>query len=264
MQSLRGRSGKERQYIDRPMSSSAIRLPAHRRLAQGARRWLGALPSQCAVCHGWPAHPLCGDCVARFAQPVARCWTCALRVPPDVTQCGECLRHPPVLDACLAACDYDWPWAECITRFKFEEQPGWAAPLALLMRSMPGAEPALEDADLVLPMPLFASRLRKRGFNQALELARRLAPRQCDAGLLLRMRDTPAQSGLNRSQRLHNLRGAFALDPLRAAEARGARMVLVDDVMTTGASLTLAAQVLREAGAAHITALVLARTAPSG
>lgn len=230
-------------------------------LAQRAGGWLGALPSQCAVCRAWPARPLCEACIARFAQPAARCCTCALRVPAGVAQCGECLRHPPPLSLCLAACDYDWPWSDCIARLKFEGQAGWAAPLAALMREVPMARQALDDADCVLPMPLFRARLQARGFNQSLALARQLAPARCDASLLLRLRDTPAQSGLKRVQRLHNLRGAFALAPLRAAGVRGQRLLLVDDVMTTGASLFSAAQVLRDAGAAQVTALVLARTA---
>jgi ComF family protein len=123
-------------------------------------------------------------------------------------------------------------------------------------------EPALEQCDIVLPMPLAPARLRERGFNQALELARRLSPAKTDATLLLRTRDTPAQSGLARAQRLRNLSGAFAVEPLRADKVRGRRLVLVDDVMTSGASLFAAAEVLRLAGAAHITAVVLARTDP--
>lgn len=222
--------------------------------------WLRALPSQCAVCHAWPARSLCDACVARFAQPAARCRTCALRVPAGVAQCGACVRHPPPLDACLAACDYAWPWTDCIARFKFRGEAGWAAPLATLMRATPWAEPALDAAGFVLPMPLFAQRLRERGFNQSLELARRLAPERCDAALLLRVRDTPSQAGLTRAERLRNLRGAFALEPSRAAELQGGRVLLIDDVMTTGASLGAAAQVLRAAGARQVDALVLART----
>ncbi len=130
----------------------------------------------------------------------------------------------------------------------------------MLMRSAPWAEPALERADLVLPMPLSPVRLRERGFNQAFELARRLAPGKTDAGLLIRTRDTPAQSGLTRAERLRNLQGAFAIEPLRASQVRGRRIVLVDDVMTSGASLFSAAQALRTGGAAHVSAIVLART----
>ena len=85
-------------------------------------------------------------------------------------------------------------------------------------------------------------------------------PDKADAHVLLRVRDTPAQSSLNRAQRLENLQGAFAIAPQRLPEVQGQRIVLLDDVMTTGTTLHTAAQVLRQAGAAHITALVVART----
>ena len=221
---------------------------------------LNRLPSQCVVCRAWPAQPVCDACVARFAPPTPRCATCALQVADGVSRCSECTRTPPPLDACLAACTYAWPWPECIAELKFRGDAGRAAPLATLLRNAPWVEPALEKADIVLPMPLAPSRLRERGFNQAHELARRLEPRKTDATLLLRTRETTAQSGLARAERLRNLRGAFALEPLRAATVRDRRVVLVDDVMTSGASLFAAAQVLRTAGASHVTAIVLART----
>jgi ComF family protein len=147
-----------------------------------------------------------------------------------------------------------------VTRYKFGASPGWSAALALLMRSTPWAEPALEAAELVLPLPLSRERLRQRGFNQALELARQLAPGKVEARLLQRLRDTPAQSALPREQRLRNVRGAFGIAPGKAHHVAGRRIVLVDDVMTSGATLFAAAQTLRDAGAAHITGLVLART----
>jgi len=223
-------------------------------------RLSNALPSQCAVCHAWPAQPVCEACVARFAQPKPRCQTCAQAVPAGVSHCGACLKSPPPLDACLTAVPYAFPWADLITRYKFGDTPGWSAAFALLLRSTPWVEPALEQAELLLPMPLSRQRLQERGFNQALELARHLAPAKTIPDLLLRIRHTAAQSSLKRSERLRNVRAAFAVDPLRHDELRGKRVVLVDDVMTSGASLFAAAQALREAGAAHITGLVLART----
>ncbi|MCJ0762111.1 ComF family protein [Variovorax terrae] len=223
-------------------------------------RTCAPLPSQCAVCRAWPAQPVCEACVARFAQPLPRCRTCALAVPAGVHQCGQCLRTPPPLDDCFAAVSYAYPWSDCLAAYKFHDDPGWAATLATLLRSTPWVEPALERCDAVLPMPLSVQRLRQRGFNQALELARRLAPGKTDGTLLLRLRDTAPQSELDLPARQRNVKGAFAVDPLRAERVRQRRVVLVDDVMTSGASLFAAAAALRQAGAAHITGLVVART----
>ena len=228
--------------------------------ARPFRSLLARLPSQCEVCRAWPSQRLCDACVARFATPVARCPTCAVPVPEGVVRCGDCVRHPPPLDACLAACTYAWPWPDAIAAFKFRGEAGWAGPLAQLMRSTRWVEPALDACDFVLPMPLAPGRLRERGFNQSHELARRLSASKADAHLLLRTRETPAQSGLDRADRLRNLHGAFAVEPLRAQAVREKRIVLVDDVMTSGASLFAAAAVLKLAGAAHVTAVVVART----
>lgn len=221
----------------------------------------GRAPSQCAVCHAWPSQRVCNACAARFAQPAVRCQRCALRVPEGVAVCGACTLHPPLFDACLAAVDYAYPWADILAAFKFRGDAGWAATLATLVRSTPWVEPALDAADRVLPVPLSTQRLRERGFNQSALLARQLARQKADPYTLLRVTATEAQSGLPRAQRLHNLRGAFAVEPSRAAALRGLRVVLLDDVMTTGATLHAATLALREAGVAHVTGLVLARTA---
>ncbi len=130
----------------------------------------------------------------------------------------------------------------------------------MLMRSAPWTEPALDAAQLLVPMPLSAPRLAQRGFNQAFELAKQLDARKAVSSLLLRLRETPAQAALDLQARLANVRGAFAVDPLRVAAVKGKRIVLVDDVMTSGASLHAAAQALRQAGAASVTGLVFART----
>ena len=219
-----------------------------------------AVPGQCAVCHAWPAQPVCESCVARFAQPRPRCRRCALPVPDAVVECGHCVRESPPVDACHAAVSYDYPWSTLIAQFKFNGQAGWARTFGMLMRSAPWVEPALDRADLVLPMPLSDQRLVERGFNQSLLLARCLARPKTRADLLLRVRHTAAQTALDRDQRLRNVKGAFALDPQRISQVRGTHVVLVDDVMTSGASIFTAAAVLRQAGAGHVTALVLART----
>jgi len=217
------------------------------------------LPSQCAVCHAWPGAPVCEACVQVFAQPCARCRRCALPTPEGQTLCGSCTTTDNALDAALAAVPYAYPWSKLVVEFKFAQHPGWARSMALLMRSAPWVEPALEAADLLLPMPLSAKRLQERGFNQALLLAKALVPEKTQPHLLLRIRDTPPQSSLSRSARLQNVRDAFAMEPLQQAAVAGKRVVLVDDVMTSGASLTAAAQCLQRAGATHTTALAFAR-----
>jgi ComF family protein len=128
------------------------------------------------------------------------------------------------------------------------------------MKSAPWVEPALESADLIIPLPLSEQRLQWRGYNQALLLAQALDSAKTRNGLLLRVKDTPPQSSLPRSERLASVRDAFAVDPLKIDQVRGKRVLLVDDVMTSGASLSAAARVLRLAGAVHIAALVFART----
>jgi ComF family protein len=218
------------------------------------------VPSQCAVCHAWPARRVCDACTARFAQPASRCGRCALRVPAGVTVCGACLRNPPILDACLAAVDYAYPWAGALAEFKFRGDPGWTDTLATLLHNTPRVQAALDAADIVVSVPLSTERLRERGFNQSALLAHRLAGAKAQLNVLLRMHATETQSALPRPQRLRNLRGAFAVEPMHAEAVRAKRLVLVDDVMTTGATLEAAAQPLWHAGAAHVTAIVLART----
>lgn len=190
--------------------------------------------------------------------------TCALPLPHPAKRCGTCLKTPPPLDLCLTATAYAWPWVDLIARFKFKHRAGWAGPLATLMLSAAWVEDTLDAADWVLPIPLSAERLSERGYNQAWLLARQLRPTKADAKLLLRTRDTPSQRSLPRAERLANLEGAFAVEPLRALQIRGKRVVLIDDVMTSGASLHTAARVLRQAGALHISAVVLARTEAGG
>ncbi len=198
--------------------------------------------------------------MATFAQPLARCATCALPVVPGVRQCGACILTPPPLDACLAALPYAYPWSTLVADFKFRQHPGWATSFAALLRAAPWVEPALDAADILLPMPLSKERLRERGYNQAHVLGRALDASRLAHGVLLRVRDTPPQRTLTRSERLRAVQDAFAIDPLQVHRVKGKRVVLLDDVMTSGASLHAAARVVRQAGATHTTALVLART----
>ncbi|MGA8515436.1 MAG: double zinc ribbon domain-containing protein [Burkholderiaceae bacterium] len=234
-----------------------------------------ALPSQCAVCHAWARERVCPDCVQRFTPTAPRCTGCALPLTGTATHCGTCLQHGSALDACLAAVDYAYPWDGILAKLKFASgkgvspDPAFARTLATIMRQQPAIQLALQQADWVLPIPLSQPRLRQRGFNQALEIAKYLLQPQVgqsschtrlQAQLLLRTRDTPAQVGLIREQRLRNMLHAFALEPSLATQIQGARIVLVDDVTTTTATLSAAASALRAAGASQVVGMVFART----
>jgi ComF family protein len=156
--------------------------------------------------------------------------------------------------------DYAYPWSSLVVDFKFHQKPGWAGTLARLLRSAPWVEPALDQASLIVPMPLSKQRLQERGFNQTLQLALALDPTKVAPDLLLRIRDTPPQSSLPRKERMQSVQAVYATDPLKGKILEGKRVVLLDDVMTSGASLFAAASALRSAGAAHITGMVFART----
>ena len=224
------------------------------------KRW--GLPSLCAVCHGWGAQRICGECVQRFARAVPRCLRCAIQVPEGIAQCGECVVNPPPFEHSVTAVDYAYPWDSLVTRFKFHGALDLAPALAQCLADAVtrGAAP---QPSLLLPVPLSSARLRERGYNQAWEVARRLAHLlQCpaDARLLLRVRDTPHQLAFPPGQRAGNVHAAFAVEPRRTAELRGRTVALVDDVMTTGATAAEAARMLLQAGAAHVQVWSVART----
>lgn len=169
---------------------------------------------------------------------------------------------PPPFDAAFAGAGYAHPWSGLVTRFKFGAALDLADALAARILAARRRD-TTPWPQLLLPVPLAPERLRERGFNQAWELARRLAaagPARADARLLLRLRATAHQLDLPPERRAANVRGAFAVEPLRRGELAGRHVALVDDVMTSGATLAELARVLKQAGAARVEAWVVART----
>jgi len=224
------------------------------------------LPTQCAVCRSWGRSRLCGDCVGRFAAARARCRVCAIAVPNGIAVCGACLQLPPPFTRSVAAVDYAFPWSGLVVAFKFRAAldlaPALAALLADAVRAANEPRPTL-----LLPVPLSAERLAERGMNQAWELTRRVGAQlniQARANVLGRLIDTPHLADLPREQRAARIRGAFGVAPGQAQRLRGQCVVLVDDVMTSGATAAEAARVLRAGGASEVQVWVVARTpAPS-
>ncbi|MBI3903726.1 MAG: ComF family protein [Nitrosomonadales bacterium] len=216
------------------------------------------LPAQpCLLCGALSRHGLwCAACDAGLPYLVAaHCPVCALPVP-DGRVCGRCLKQPPHFGRTVAVFAYAFPLDKLMQAFKFNEQLLLADSFADKL-----AQRISERPDCVVPMPLHPARLRERGFNQSLELARRVA-RQLELPLLPhaceRIRDTPAQSALKWRERSKNVRKAFVC----TQDVAGKHVAMVDDVMTSGASLNELAAALRRAGAREVSAWVVARTLP--
>jgi ComF family protein len=251
-----------RQYIEAMLAMRWPRAIADSLGAAVASRG----PGLCAVCRAWGRGRVCADCLGRFAAPVPRCRRCALPVGPTTPVCGACLTMPPAFDAALAAVGYAAPWDRLVTAFKFHDAldlaPVFAGALEVAEKQRDAPRPSL-----LLPVPLAPRRLRERGYNQAWELARRVARRlaiAAESELLLRIRETAHQLALPLAERAGNVRGAFAVEPGRRTELAGRHVAIVDDVMTTGVTAAEIAGVLKQSGAATVEVWVLARTPRPG
>ena len=218
------------------------------------------LPAQpCVLCGSMSRDGLwcmaCDAVLPYFDEP--HCPVCALPTPTGEV-CGHCLTQPPLFTRTTAAFGYAFPLDKLIQAMKYGEQLALAHAFArkLAQRIDKSALP-----DYVIPMPLHPAKLRNRGFNQSLliaamitrELNLKLLPNGCQ-----RVRDTPPQSALPWKERDKNVRNAFRCD----LDLTGRRIAMVDDVMTSGASLNELAGALRKRGAGEIKAWVVARTLP--
>lgn len=219
-------------------------------------RWLDRLlPRSCLLCGGPAAGQAvcvaCADDLPPLAMP--RCPVCATPIPHPAPACGHCLAKPPAFDATCAVWRYGFPLDALVQMLKFRHRLASADFLAAAM--LAGAHPA---GDVIVPVPLSAERLRARGFNQALEIARPLARAlrlPLDAARLVRVRDAVPQSRLPWRARQGNVHNAFAC----RGDFSGKAVIVVDDVMTTGATLDAVARTLKDHGALRVTNWVAAR-----
>jgi len=203
----------------------------------------------------------CAACQEQITPVAPPFCSCCGRPLPDAAgaghTCGRCLTKPPAFAKARALVLYDGPVAEAIHRFKYQGETAGLASFALL-GSLAAGE--ISQPDFIVPIPLHPARLRQRGFNQALLLAAALFSLErarLRPDLLLRIRHTAPQTGMNGKERRRNLRHAFAL--ARPELVRERRILLVDDVYTTGSTANECAMVLRKAGATAVEVLTLAR-----
>jgi ComF family protein len=247
---LRAMSGSPRAAASRAFAGVLGRIgPGLRHLAA----------PYCAVCRVERGDPVCPGCLHDFFDPrCPRCRVCGgrLAVASQSPQCGRCLSEPPAFDRTIALGDYAPPLDGMVMALKSGGRLDLARVFADLLAERIGAAAPI---DCLLAVPLAARRQRERGFNQSLEIARVLA-RRLAAPLhrraLVRERAGPPQQSLPLRARRDNVRGAFVLK----AALRARRAAVVDDVMTSGATLDEVAGVLKRGGVEHVTNLVVART----
>jgi len=215
------------------------------------------LPQNCLLCGVYCGQQqLCTGCLRDLpAHDFPCCPVCAMP-SPQAEMCGACIKHPPCFDATLAAFTYAFPIDALLRTLKYQGQlsiaelAGESLAQSIVGRSFP---------DLLVPMPLHPQRLKERGFNQATEIARIVSRRTgipLASDVVLRVRETEPQASLPLAKRSKNMRGAFAC----RQEMSGKHIALVDDVMTSGASLNELAKTLKTVGAGRVECWVAART----
>jgi ComF family protein len=240
-------------------------------LRRGAGAVIDALlPPLCLGCHAVVGTPgtLCAACWAKvgwLAPPLCACCGLPFEFDPGIAtgeevRCAACLRDPPAFARARAVFRYDEASRDLILAFKHADRTH-AAPAFGQWLARAGGE-LLQQADIVAPVPLHWLRLAWRRYNQAALIARCAADaagRRCVPDLLIRQRRTPSQGELGRAERRRNVRRAFAVPARHACNVRGARILLVDDVFTTGATVDECAKTLLAGGAAAVDVLTLAR-----
>ncbi|MDA3915060.1 ComF family protein [Oleiagrimonas sp.] len=218
------------------------------------------LPPRCLLC-GAPGEKLdlCAACRDEIPLNTICCGSCALPLDVAAAQCGACLVRAPRWDSAWAPFRYGWPLDRLESRYKFS---GHLAAGRVLGRLW-AAHPLPARPDLIVPVPLHHGRLRQRGYNQSLELARVLARAHgldLRHDLLRRVRPTTQQTRLSAVQRRRNVRGAFQL---AHGDGLPRHVAVIDDVMTTGATLNECARVLKRGGVEQVDVWALARAPQS-
>lgn len=221
--------------------------------------WL--IPHRCIQCANalpMDSHPCCEQCYAGLPFQHHCCQRCGQVFTAEQDYCGRCLVSPPPFDGCFCPFRYKPPISEQIQRFKYSQRPELAHTLSKLLFTEIRAN-QLEIPELLIPAPMHISRLRERGYNQALLLTKHLSALlniPYSNKIIEKHRATPAQAGLSLKHRKKNLRGSFRLRSSIAAK----NVVIVDDVFTTGSTATEITKILKRNGVDYIRIWGLAHT----
>ncbi|MGZ9711653.1 ComF family protein [Glaciimonas sp. GNP009] len=231
------------------------------------------LPTCCALCGQIGLNVICAGCdQSYFSHETVRCQQCANPLPvisrktPDLCGlCGDCLKQKRAFDASVVAIDYAAPGDQLVLTLKFGGQLALAPVFARMLRDAALRRPVIANnlPDILTAVPLSPKRIAKRGFNQALEIAKplsRLLNISLQPNLIQRPHDTLPQAKLALHKRRQNLRNAFTVPPQAVKLISGRHIGVIDDVMTTGETLNELARTLKRFGAVRVTNIVFART----
>ena len=205
-------------------------------------------------------HAVCRACLNDLPwHPESSCPQCGLESDGNI--CGSCLSSPPDFDKTLAVFLYIFPIDAMMVRYKYGNMLNLSNTFGQFLRDKTVSSLAANQIDFIIPMPIHPTRIKERGFNQAHEIAKVLTKnckQKLDFKSVARTKLTPPQANLPLKDRVKNIKGAFKV----SGELTGKRIAIVDDVMTTGASLNELAKTLKKAGASHVECWVVARTLP--
>lgn len=235
-------------------------------------QWLGRLsdvlfPPLCLSCNAPVAehHSLCGGCFGKISFLTGNCCAqCAIPLHFNMgvgSKCGACLKSPPYFDSTTAICRYETTSSKLVTGIKYSDRLHLIKSIAGMMADK--AQPDIATTDLIIPVPLHFIRQWRRMSNQSALLASEIArktKKPWRSDVIKRTHHTPPQASLTRKRRHTNVAKAFAIEDKKHKFIAGRNIMLVDDVMTTGATLNACAKALKDAGAAKVQVLVFART----
>lgn len=219
-------------------------------------------PPRCVLCGapGFNDRDICEACYCSLPWIEAACVQCAIPLADnsgDHPRCGQCLKKPPAFDRSLSLFSYDKDAIKLIHQLKFNEKLAYSRLLGSMLAEKIQNQ-CIEPPDCILPVPLYKKRLRQRGFNQSIELARYAAKNfniPMDLRSVRRVRDTQTQTGLDKAHRRRNIHGAFAVT--RALNVR--HVAIIDDVVTTTSTVNELARRLKRAGVKRVDVWSIAR-----
>ena len=224
---------------------------------------LGALlPKRCALCAARTPLAFCADCRQLLPWIASGCEICGAALFEEAGVCGRCQSKRPHYDHAVIPFGYRAPVSSQIQALKYHAQLRCAASLAAMIAVRAWKDPRATP-DVLVPVPLHRNRLRQRGFNQSLEIARRLGAElglEVRHSLLARIKNTVPQTALGKAERRRNVKGAFQAAPAPVAAPIPAHVALVDDVVTSGSTVNAAARALKAAGVQTVSVWAAAKT----